>query len=94
MVPLSAKATSEGIDQQVDSLLQPVAALFISVIFYSVSIAGADVPLIVVWLITAALIFTLYFGFINLRGFSHSIKVIRGDYYNPNDPARYRIFKR
>jgi AGCS family alanine or glycine:cation symporter len=93
LLPLSSAASSTGIDQQVDKLLQPAAELFISVIFYSVSLSGADVPLIVVWLILAAIVFTFYFGFVNFRGFSHSLKVIRGDYYDPNDPGEVSHFQ-
>ena len=37
--------------------------------FTRVPIAGVELPLIVVWLVLAALLFTLYLGFINVRGF-------------------------
>jgi AGCS family alanine or glycine:cation symporter len=81
------------IDQQIDQLLKPIAALFSSVIFYSFDVAGTSVPIIVLWLIAAALSFTLYFGFINIRGFKHSCKVIRGDYSDPNDPGEVSHFQ-
>ena len=37
-------------------------------------------PLIVLVLLSGALIFTLYFRFINVRGFMHSIDIIKGKY--------------
>ncbi|NQY65683.1 MAG: alanine:cation symporter family protein [Alteromonadaceae bacterium] len=80
-------------DQKLDQLLQPVAELFTSIIFYSVEVAGVQFPLIVAWLILAACIFTFYFNFINIRGFSHSCKVIRGDYSDPNDPGELSHFQ-
>lgn len=86
-------AKAQGVDQQVELFLQPIAALFTSIIFYSVNLAGSNVPLIVVWLISAAVIFTGYFGFLNIRGFGHSIKVIKGDYSNPNDPGEVSHFQ-
>lgn len=86
-------AQAQGIDQQIELFLQPIAALFTRIIFYSVNLAGSEVPLIVIWLIGAAVIFTGYFGFINIRGFSHSIKVIKGDYSNPNDPGEVSHFQ-
>jgi len=88
-----AFAAELSIDQRIDNLLKPLADFFISIIFYSVPIVGADVPLIVVWLLVAACIFTVYFKFINLRGFAHSIKVVKGDFYDPNDPGEVSHFQ-
>lgn len=80
-------------DQQIDQLLKPIAALFSRIIFYSFDVAGTSVPIIVLWLIAAALSFTFYFGFINIRGFKHACKVIRGDYSDPNDPGEVSHFQ-
>ena len=82
-----------NIDQHIDELLKPVAELFSSIIFYSFTVAGASVPIIVLWLIVAAISFTFYFGFINIRGFKHACKVIRGDYSDPNDPGEVSHFQ-
>ena len=90
---LPLRAIESGVDQKIDALLKPAADFFISIIFFSVSVAGADVPLIVVWLIIAALFFTFYFSFVNLRGFTHSIRVVRGDFYDPNDPGEVSHFQ-
>lgn len=89
----SALASELSIDQRIDQLLKPIADLFISIIFFSVPIAGTDVPLIVVWLLVAASAFTVYFKFINLRGFRHSFKVLRGDFSNPSDPGEVTHFQ-
>ncbi|MFT6692230.1 MAG: AGCS family alanine or glycine:cation symporter [Colwellia sp.] len=92
-ISLSATGAELTIDQQIDQLLIPVADLFTSIIFYSVDVAGTQFPLIVLWLIVAAVIFTVYFGFLNIRGFSHSCKVIRGDFSNPDDPGEVSHFQ-
>ena len=42
-----------------------------------------QLPLIVAWLIIAAVFFTLYFGFISIRGFPHALRLLRGDYADP-----------
>jgi AGCS family alanine or glycine:cation symporter len=89
----NALASELTIDQHIDQLLIPVADLFTSIIFYSVDVAGTQFPLIVMWLIIAAVIFTFYFGFLNIRGFSHSCKVIRGDFSNPDDPGEVSHFQ-
>ena len=48
---------------------------------------------IVGWLIIAAIIFTLYFGFIQIRGFVHALHLVRGDYADPNDKGEVSHFQ-
>ena len=70
----------EGIDQQINDLLRPLADGLSSFIFYAVEIFGTEVPLIVIWLVAAALFFTIYFRFLNISGFGHAIRLVRGDF--------------
>ena len=51
------------------------------------------IPLIVLTLMTGAVVFTLYFRFINIRGFKHSIEIIKGKYDNPNDTGQISHFQ-
>lgn len=53
----------------------------------------APLPIIVVWLIMGAVVFTLYMGFINFRGFRHAIDIVRGKYDNPNDKGEVSHFQ-
>ena len=50
-------------------------------------------PLIVLVLLFGALIFTFYFRFINVRGFRHSIDIIKGKYDNPDDTGQISHFQ-
>ena len=50
-------------------------------------------PLIVLVLLIGSLTFTLYFKFINIRGFSHSIDIIQGKYDNPRDTGQISHFQ-
>ena len=59
------------------------------VLFYSIN----GFPLIVLVLLIGALVFTFYFKFINIRGFVHSIDIIRGKYDNPNDTGQISHFQ-
>ena len=59
------------------------------VLFYSFN----GFPLIVIILLTGGLVFTFYFKFINIRGFSHSIDIIKGKYDNPNDTGQISHFQ-
>jgi AGCS family alanine or glycine:cation symporter len=69
-----------SIDQTINAFLAPIADWFGRVIFFSIPVNGAQLPLILVWLIAGGVVCTLAFRFVNLRGFRHSIRVIRGDY--------------
>ncbi|MEM8800841.1 MAG: alanine:cation symporter family protein, partial [Pseudomonadota bacterium] len=71
---------TRSLDTVINEIVQPVTDAVSSFIFYSVPIAGSDVPLIVCWLIFGACFFTAYLGFINVRGFGHAINVVRGKY--------------
>ncbi len=70
----------QQIQDFISSLLRPAADALNSFIFFEVTVLGASFPLIVLWLITAAVFFTFYFGFINIRGFWHAVRLVRGDF--------------
>ncbi|MAV63814.1 MAG: hypothetical protein CMG00_01330 [Candidatus Marinimicrobia bacterium] len=59
------------------------------VLFYSIN----GFPLIVLVLLAGALVFTFYFKFINIRGFGHSIDIIKGKYDNPKDTGQISHFQ-
>lgn len=69
--------------ERIDAAVRPIADAVSGGIFYSVPIGGVQFPLIVGWLILAGFIFTIYFGFINVRGFKHGFDLIRGKYSDP-----------
>ncbi|MCH2205087.1 MAG: alanine:cation symporter family protein [Lentisphaerales bacterium] len=48
---------------------------------------------LVVFLMCGAIFFTLWYRFINIRMFSHSIEVIKGKYDNPEDKGEISHFK-
>lgn len=52
-----------------------------------------DCWLVVVLLIAAALWFTFYFGFINVRGFRHALDITRGRYAKPEDRGEVSQFQ-
>jgi len=91
LIPFTA--TAEGIDAALDKAVQPLTDALSSFIFFSVKIAGTDVPLIVCWLIFAACFFTAYLGFINLRGFKHAIDIVRGKFTTPEHQGEISHFQ-
>ncbi len=81
------------VDETVSKYFGPVSDFIVSVVFYSVTIFGADVSLIVVWLISAAIFFTVWFGFPQVRGLSHSLNLVRGRYSKPEDAGEVSHFQ-
>jgi AGCS family alanine or glycine:cation symporter len=52
-----------------------------------------NIPFIVIWLVLGATFFTLRMGFINIRGFRHSIELARGKYDDPDAPGQVTHFQ-
>jgi AGCS family alanine or glycine:cation symporter len=82
-----------GIDGCINAVMEPLADAVSSFIFFSVNVGDAELPLIVAWLILAATFFTFYFGFINIRGVPHALRLLRGDYADPNHPGEVSHFQ-
>jgi len=83
----SPQLLATGIDQIIDESFRPFASALSQIVFYSVPLAGTKVPIVVALLVSCGLFFTLYLGFINLRGFKHAVKIVKGDYDDPNAPG-------
>jgi len=90
---LALPVQAEGIDTAIDNAVEPIANALAAFIFYSVNIAGTDVPLIICWLIFAAAFFTVYLGFINVRGFKHAVDIVRGKYDDPKHDGEISHFQ-
>eukprot|EP00903_Cladosiphon_okamuranus_P002840 g2838.t1 len=86
-------SNAQSLDTVINELVQPVTDAISTFIFYDVTIAGSDVPLIVCWLIFGAFFFTVYLGFINIRGFGHAVNVVRGKYANPETEGEITHFQ-
>ena len=84
LTPTWAAAQAQSLDERISSAIQPYSDAVAGAIFYSVPVAGTSFPLIVGWLIIAALVFTFYFRFIQVRGFTHALAVVRGRYSDPS----------
>ena len=88
-----AFAQQSSLDQAISDIVAPIVNPIVNTVFYSVPVAGTQFPLIVGWLIVAAVVFTIYFGFIQFRGFKHSIELVRGDYLDPKDAGEVTPFQ-
>ena len=63
---------------RVHEAVAPLAQGLSSIVFFPVSLFGAQAPLVVVLLVLGGVWFTLSFGAINLRGFRHALHLLRG----------------
>lgn len=66
------------------------AVFFFDLLFWS---ADLTLPLVVAWLVVAAIFLTFRMGFINVRAFRHAIQVTRGKYTNPDEPGEVSHFQ-
>ena len=82
-----------SIDEAVETVVSPLTTALSSAVFFEINLFGQAMPLIVLWLVSAGLFFTIYLGFINIRGFTHAIRVARGDYRDSNADGEISHFQ-
>jgi AGCS family alanine or glycine:cation symporter len=90
---ISVGAQAQGIDQQVEAVVRPLANALSAVVFFKVDLFDQPFPLIVLWLAVAAAFFTFYMGFINIRGFGLALRHVRGDFDDPKATGEISHFQ-
>lgn len=78
---LPGAAVAQSIGDTIDGWVAWSTGWFVGFIFSA--FPGTDIPWIVGWLVTAAAVFTVYFGFIQFRAFGHAIALVMGRYSDP-----------
>ena len=61
-----------------NELVRPVSDALSALVFYSVPVGPARVPLIVAWLIAAGVFFTIYLRLLNFRGIPEALRIVAG----------------
>ncbi|MGW0466515.1 alanine/glycine:cation symporter family protein [Streptomyces sp. NPDC003027] len=77
---MSLDSLTQSVDDAVSGFFEPIAHWLVEVVFYSVPVGGTNLPLIVAWLVVAGLVFTGWFGFVQVRKFRLAVDVVRGKY--------------
>jgi alanine or glycine:cation symporter, AGCS family len=91
---LLARAPEVSVDEQIDSIVGPTATYISDIIFYELPVTDTlSIPLILVWLLAGAAFFTVYLGFINIRGFKHALDIVRGKYNQSDAPGEVSHFQ-
>ena len=92
LFPLSIIAQN-SIDDKINSVMEPISKFVSNIIFWAPTIFGHTIPFVLIWLIAGAIIFTIYMGFVNVRGFKNAIDVALGKFDNPDDPGEVSHFQ-
>lgn len=74
--PIVVFSQEKGLDERIDEAFTPFSNLCQSIIFVEVF----GIPLVLIVLVLGALLFTIYFGAVNIRKFWTAISVVRGKY--------------
>ncbi|MFJ7779285.1 alanine/glycine:cation symporter family protein [Streptomyces yangpuensis] len=77
---MSLDSFTDSVDEAVSGFFEPIAKWLGDVVFYSVPVNGTQLPLIVAWLVVAGLVFSAWFGLIQIRKFPLALRVVRGKY--------------
>jgi AGCS family alanine or glycine:cation symporter len=90
---LSPHTAFAGFDETINAATAPIASAVGAFVFFKIPVFGAQLPLVVLWLVVGAVFFTFRMGFVNVWGFKHAIQLVRGDYANPNDAGEVSHFQ-
>jgi alanine or glycine:cation symporter, AGCS family len=88
--PSGFTAWVQGFIEKLNDLLGDTVSLMADVLFADF---GTGVPLIIAVLVAGGIYYTFYFGWLSVRGFGHSIRIIRGHFDNPDDPGEISHFQ-
>ncbi len=81
------------IETAISDTFEPIATAVADVIFFTVTIGDVTFPLIVLWLVAAAAIFTVYFKGIQFTSMGTSLDLVRGKYSRMSDPGEVTHFQ-
>lgn len=85
--------SSSVIDQFLETYFAPIAERLSAIVFYAPEVGGVEIPLIVLWLMAAAIFLTVWLRFQPLTGIGHSLDVIRGKFTRKTDPGEVSSFQ-
>ncbi|NQY21350.1 MAG: alanine:cation symporter family protein [Campylobacteraceae bacterium] len=91
-IPNYLLAVEKSIDQIIDQFFTDYLGWFASAIFFGIEVEdGVTFPIIVGWLFLAAIVFTIYFGFVQFTSFKLSLDIVSGKYTDPNEKVKGEV---
>ncbi len=84
-----------GWEERADAAMGRVNGVVASVFFVDLMWwhETAQLPLVVAWLVVAAIYLTVRMGFVNIRAFKHAVQITRGRYTSPDEPGDVSHFQ-
>ena len=73
----ASQANACDINSIIEKYVTPVSDKVASVMFFPINLFGAEVPIIILWLLVAGIFFTLYLRCICFWGVKHSIECLK-----------------
>lgn len=100
-VHASAGGVLGAVEEAINNFFDPISTAVSNFVFATFSdvFGGAQIPIIgempwvVAWLVVAAAIFTVYFGFVQFRSFALAIRIVRGRYTRNDEPGEITHFQ-
>lgn len=92
ILPIITFSQEKGLDEKINESFADATGWFVQAIFAQIPVTeNVGVPWVVIMLLGSALVFTVYFKFINFTGFMTSINVVRGKY---DDIDHHEVFEK
>ncbi|WP_216216767.1 alanine/glycine:cation symporter family protein [Amycolatopsis aidingensis] len=85
--------TLASIESWINETFTPLQEWLSSVVMAEITVFGITFPWIVAWLVLAATVFSVYFGFIQFRGFKLATEIVRGKYSKKDEPGEITHFQ-
>lgn len=91
---LFAQGSEEmSLSEKINQAVQPATDLIEKIVFYPLPGTDGQFPFVVLFLLSAALFFTFYYNFINIRGFKMAIDTVRGKYTKKGEEGEVSHFQ-
>lgn len=93
-VAASAEEAAKSMVERIDEIVAPIAGMADKIIFFGFEVSeGVVLPVVLVLLAFTAVFLTIYFRFINLRGFGVALRTARGKYTPKDAPGEITHFQ-
>ncbi len=93
LVPTADSGALKGVEDTINSFFEPFAAWISGWVFYAFPVGGIEIPIVVLWLVAAAVIISLTLGLVQFRSFKLATEVVRGKFSRSDDPGEITHFQ-
>ncbi|MFG3259119.1 alanine/glycine:cation symporter family protein [Streptomyces sp. NPDC048172] len=90
---MANQSWTDQVDKSISDFFDPISTTMNDIVFYDVRVLGADLPLMVVWLVVAGAVFSVYFGFAQIRHLPVALRLVRGKYEQKDAPGELSHFQ-